>query len=40
MMKEKEMKEPKIEVIRHFSNGSRTLQSALEEMAIKIMRGK
>ena len=39
-MKEKAIKEPRIEVIRHFSNGSKTLQSALEEMALKIVRGK
>lgn len=39
-MKEKAIKEPRIEVIWHFANGSKTLQSALEEMALKIMRGK
>ena len=39
-MKEKVIKEPRIEVIWHFSNGSKTLQSALEEMALKIVRGK
>lgn len=40
VMKEKVIKEPRIEVIWHFSNGSKTLQSALEEMALKVIRGK
>lgn len=39
-MKEKVIKEPKIEVIWHFSNGTKTLQSTLEEMALRIVRGK
>lgn len=39
-MKDKVMKGPKIEVIWHFSNGPKTLQNTLEEMALKIVRGK
>lgn len=39
-MKEKPSKEPKIEVVSHFTNGSRTLQNVLEEMALKIATGK
>ena len=39
-MKEKAIKEQRIEVIWHFSNGSKTLQNAFEEMALKIVRGK
>lgn len=39
-MKEKAAKEPNVEVVSHFAHGSKTLGHVLEEMALRLVRGK